>query len=253
MRLFLFLVLISISCQLSGQRSDVIFKGEKSFQLTINNALQHKKYTKNLLVSLSGEQYYNIRIHFENDTTVLQKNIYILDNGLAYYFEVTPLDFKLKKIIPNQLLQKEAQQLCISYTGKQLLIEKDTITTEDTTYTPPFNSYYELEGYHGIVTCPWPIKVEELTELKGIINSQSIDDSRLEKVKERILDRDSLCIMVSQVAELIPLFEYEETKLAFSKFVLPSIFDIDNVGKLEAVFDFKNSVDELKALIKKNH
>ena len=252
MRLLSLLCVIIISCQLSGQKSDAIFKGETLFKLSINNTLQHQEYSNNLCISLYGEQYYNIKIEFKNDTNVVQKNIYIIDNGLAYFFDVRLEYFKLKKITPNQLLDKEENQLLITYTGKQLVVENkaDTITPEDTTYTPPFESYYELEDYNGIITCPWPIKQEELTEFKGILNSQTIDDSKFDKIRQRILDSDSLCIMVSQVAELIPLFQYEDTKLIFAKFILPSIFDIDNIGKLETVFEFENSVDELKQLIK---
>jgi|GEM_PF-992057 len=246
------LLLLFVSSFNFAQTSNVIFKGNNSFRLSINNTLQHQEYINNLSVSLYGEQYYNIKIEFENDTSILQKNIYVIDNGLAYFFEVTPKDFKLKKITPNQLLPKEEKQLLITYTGEQLVVENntDTITTEDTTYTPPFDSYYELENYKGVITCPWPIKPEELAEFKGIINAQSIDDSKFEKIKERISDHDSLCIRIDQVMELIPLFQYEDTKLDFSKYILPHIFDIDNIGKLESVFEFENSVDELKGLLK---
>ncbi|MCO6499824.1 MAG: DUF4476 domain-containing protein [Vicingus serpentipes] len=248
-----FTLLYLLSFNSIAQSTNTIFKGKTPFKVSINNTLQHQKYTNNLNISLYGEQYYNIKIEFENDTTILQKNIYIIDNGLAYFFEVTLKDFKLKKITPNQLLEKEENLLAITYTGKKLIVENmlaDTLQ-EDTTYTPPFDSYYELEDYNGIITCPWPIKPEELAELKGILNSQPIDDSKFEKIKERVLDSDSLCIMVSQVAELIPLFQYEDTKLIFAKFILPSIFDMDNIGKLETVFEFENSVDELKEIAKK--
>ena len=251
-----FTLLYLLSFNSIAQSTNTIFKGKTPFKVSINNTLQHQKYTNNLNISLYGEQYYNIKIEFENDTTILQKNIYIIDNGLAYFFDVTLLDFKLKKITPNQLLEKEENQLAITYTGKKLIVENiptDTLVNEDTTHTPPFDSYYELEGYKGIITCPWPIKPEVLAEFKGIINTQSIDDSKFEKIRERILDHDSLCIMIEQVAELVSLFQYEDTKLIFAKFILPTIFDIDNIGKLEAVFEFENSVDELKEIVKKNY
>ena len=82
--------------------------------------------------------------------------------------------------------------------------------------------------------------------------AQSIDDSKFEKIRERVLDSDSLCIMVEQVVELVPLFQYEDTKLDFVKFILPHIFDIDNVGKMEKVFQFENSMEELKELVKQS-
>ena len=244
-----FILFCLLSFNSIAQNTNTIFKGSTPFKLSINNTLQHPNYTKNINVQLYGEQYYNVKIEFENDTTLLKKNIYIIDNGLAYFFDVTLSDFTLKKITPNQLLTPEKGQLTLTYTGKEMPVASlpiDTITPEDTNYIPPFDSYYELEGYTGIITCPWPIKAEVLAEFKGIIKSELIDDSKFEKIKERVLDSDSLCITVEQVAELIPLFQYEDTKLVFAKFILPHIFDVDNVGKLEKAFQFENSVEELK-------
>jgi len=37
--------------------------------------------------------------------------------------------------------------------------------------------------------------------------------------------------------------------LDFAKFISSSIFDVDNVGKLSDVFNFENSLEELKEKI----
>jgi hypothetical protein len=256
MRLLIFIITLLFTELLSAQTSDVIFRANFKFRVTINNTLQNSNYTNNIKIKdLKGEQHYNVVIDFENDSTILKKNIYLFDNDLTFLFEVSKKEFAIIKIIPYQLPNKDEDLMVISYTqnGEFILdnVNTDTTNTADTVYSPPFNSYYELENYNGKISCPWPIKSEELTVLKGIINAETIEDSKLEKIKDEILDADSMCIMVNQVSELIQLFQYEETKLEFAKFIAPSIFDINNIGKLETVFEFENSMDELKEYLNK--
>ena len=53
-----------------------------------------------------------------------------------------------------------------------------------------------------------------------------------------------------QTKELIVMLEFEETKLAFAKFMYSYTFDLENYEQMREVFNFENSMDELKAYIK---
>ena len=159
-------------------------------------------------------------------------------------------------MMQNQLLKKDRTILQVTYSSNPTItidtIALDTIAKKDTAYVPPFATYYKMDNYQGKIACPWPIKTEILTTLKGEIKTQSLEDSKLEKAKEKIQFMDSVCITVNQLREILTLFQYEETKLDFAKFIAPHIFDIDNVGKLNDVFDFENSIDELKEVLNNN-
>ena len=256
MKSSLIILLLLFVAKLSAQTASAVFQSEKndSIQITINKIKQHKNYDRNIQIkSLQGNRAYHINIAYKNDTTVLKKNIYLIDNYLTHIYLVNKTDIILKKIVPSISYESEKNQLLISYIENINFfidtIPTDTIEIKDNAYVPPFETYYHLENYKGKIGCPWPIKPEKLAEFKGIILAETLEDNKLEKIKIAIQDMDSVCIMMDQLKELLVLFEYEETKLDFAKLVSPSLFDIDNVGKLSEVFNFKNSLEELKLLM----
>ena len=237
-----------------AQSSDFIFEGTTPFRISINKVVQENQYCTSLkITNLQGEKHYNIKVEFENDTTFIQQTEYILDNGFAYYYQVSKTTLALHKIVPNQLIKTDTNQMVFAYTNNPSLIidsiPTDTLVQKDTAYLPPFANYFKMDNYTGKIACAWPIKAEALTEIKAAINTQTLEDSKLDIAKEKTQYIDSLCITVNQLREVLLLFEYEETKLDYAKFVAPHIFDIDNIGKLNDVFDFENSIDEIKLII----
>ena len=93
-----------------------------------------------------------------------------------------------------------------SYTGKAIAITtKIDSSKKDSSYTPPFEAYYKLDDYTGKIACPFPIKDEELTEIKRIISNITLEDTKLEKSKTIVLEMDSACIMVEQTLQILEL------------------------------------------------
>ena len=259
MRSSLFIFLLLFVAKFPAQTATLIFYAEQndSIQITINKIKQHLTYGSNIQIqALEGKKSYPITINFKNDTTVIKKNIFLIDNGLAYLYFVTKKDIFLRKIVPIATYSADNNQLILHYLKNMNIpidtIKKDTLQQKDTTYIPPFETYYHLEDYKGKIGCAWPIKEDKLAQLKGIVLAEKLEDTKLEKIKIAIQDMDSVCMMMQQLKELLVLFEYEETKLDFAKFISPSLFDIDNVGKLDEVFNFENSLEELKKVIYKN-
>lgn len=244
--------LVSICYQ--AQNATVIFNGTENFQVTINEIPQHTTFGKQIkIVHLQGNQPYNVKIHFKNDSVFAQNNIYTIDNGFAHIYTVNKKTIDLKKIIPTVSYQTNEELLSYNYIENTNL-QIDTIITDtlitDTSYTVPFASYYKLEDYEGRIGCPFPIKDVEQAKLRGVILAENLEESKLEKVQLAIEDLDSACVLVDQVKELMQLLEFEETRLAFGKFVFPYTFDIDNYEKLYPLFNFENSKDQLRSLLK---
>ncbi len=256
MREALFIFLIFFLAEHSAQAASVVFQTDNkdSIQVTINNIKQHNNYNNSIRINqLKGNSPYNVRIDFKNDTAFVKTNIYIIAEGLAHIYHIDKKEIQLKKIVPSASLPNTKNQEILTY----LINVNEPIDTavndtllEDTTYIVPFASYYKLENYEGKIGCPFPLKPEEQAELRGIILAENLEESKLEKVKIAIQDMDSACVLVDQTKELIVLFEYEETRLNFAKFMYPYTFDIDNYEKLYSVFNFENSKDELKLLLK---
>jgi Domain of unknown function (DUF4476) len=240
--------------QVSAQTAVAIFQSKSdTFQLSVNHIKQHQNYTNNIKIDqLKGNMPYNVKINFKDDSVFVQKNIFLIDDGMAHIYNITRDTIQLKKIVPAATYSKPENQLAFHYIiNAEMPVDttlKDT-TTKDTTYVVPFATYYKLEDYEGRIGCPFPIKPEQQGELRSLIINENLEESKLEKVKTAILDMDSACVLVDQIKELIVLFEFEETRLDFAKFILDYTFDIDNYEKLYSVFNFENSKDELKTAI----
>ncbi len=253
MRQVLFIFLILFTSVFSAQTATAVFQNtnNKTFQVSINHVKQHENYSNNISIKkLTGNRPYNVKINFKHDTVFVQKNIYLVDDGLAHIYNITKKAITLKKIVPAASYSKIENQLTVNYIINNKLpidtIVKDTIQKKDTSYAVPFETYYKMDNYDGKIGCPWPVKLEEISKLKGVINAQNLEESKLEAAKEQVQEIDSVCFTMDQTIEILTLFEFEETKLDFAMFVASFIFDIDNIGKLTDVFDFENSLEELK-------
>lgn len=251
---YILVLLIPVSAYC--QTASAIFKSDHSFQVSVNYIAQHSNYNNNVAIyKLPAEKAYNIKISFENDTVFTQKNIHLIDQGLTHIYEVTKEAIQLKKVIPTSSYLNPDNQLTIAYIENSSLIsevnKKDSVKAKDTAYVVPFDSYYKLEDYNGRIGCPFPLKIEEASKLRGFILAETLEESKLEKAKITIQEMDSACVLIDQIKELTLLFEYEETRLDFIQFIRPYAFDIDNYEKLYPVFDYDNSKDELKLLYRK--
>lgn len=234
------------------QNCSVLFQSKASFKVAINKFDQHQNFQKNLFIdSLSTNNQYQVEVNFKDDTLVLKKILYLFDEGFIHLYHITKKEIQLTKIQPLLTYQLSKNIFKTSYTGKALplIVDKDT-TTKDTTYKVPFDNYYKLDDYTGKIGCPFPIKDEELAEVKRIVIAENLEDSKLEKAKGAIQEMDSACVMVEQTKEIIVLLEYEETKLDLAKFMYAYTFDLENYKELSEVFNFENSMDELNAYIK---
>lgn len=239
---------------LIGQHCSVVLTSDTEFKIALNRKAQHKAFTKQLRINnLTANNKYYAEISFKNDSTMKRTTLFLLDEGFLHFYEVSKKGLQLKKIIPEASYRSTKEIKTVTYQENKILLPEDTVKTDtsalDTAYVAPFANYYHLEDYKGKIGCPFPIKEEKLAELKTIMLNENLEEVKLEKVKTAITNLDSVCVLLDQVKELAMLFEYEETKLEFSKFMSPYFFDIDNVGKLEEVFNFENSMVELKEYI----
>ena len=237
-----------------AQTCSVVFQSADTnlyFTSKLNQKIQHSVFVNNIrLTGLEANNKYLAQSQFKNDTTELRTTLFLLDAGFTHFYQVDKNGIYLKKMVPSLGETPDPNQYLVVCEGfnrpiKPLPALVDT-TTKDSV---AFQDHYQMEGYEGKIGCPYPIKEEELAKLRLILLNETLEDNKLEKVKTAIQDMEAPCFTIDQLKILIPLFEYEETKLAFAKVIVHSIFDVDHVGNLSSVFDFENSIDELKQAI----
>ncbi len=236
-----------------AQNCSVIFSGPDAFRVSINKKEQYSNFTTDIRINdLNSKNMHVVQIEFNGDTTTVKSNLYLLDDGFMHLYSVSKTGIQLTKMLPELSYESSKTIGEISYVSsgvEQKLITKVDTVVIDTSYTPEFEDYYHLEDYKGKIACAFPIKSEELIVLKNKINTESIDDSKLEKIKEAISFMDEPCFLVDQILELILLFEYEETRLEFAKYMFQYAFDVDNYKKLNEAFNLEYSKEELKKFI----
>lgn len=109
---------------------------------------------------------------------------------------------------------------------------------------PPPPSY--LPGYNGPYGCPVPMASQDFESLKQTISTKSFEDSKM-TIAKQVLQNN--CLLTSQVKQIMGLFGFEESKLEFAKYAYNYTYDIGNYFKVNDMFTFESSIDELNQYI----
>ncbi|MCB0402632.1 MAG: DUF4476 domain-containing protein [Flavobacteriales bacterium] len=252
---FFLLLSIFLLNTTQAQHCSVVITGPEVFHMTINNKPVHPQPVNRIKINqLQTENKYVAELIYKSDSTRIKTTLFLFEQDFVHFYEADKEGIRLKKIQPDLTFEPDEKILNIYWKeGNAIQTEPDTIPADtliaDTAYKPPFEHYYHLEDYNGRIGCPWPIPEEKVAEIKNLLLNEPLEERKLEKAKTAFMQMDSLCILMEDVKTLAALFEYEETRLQFAKFLAPNFFDIDQVGKLEEVFNFENSMDEIKAYI----
>ncbi|HNL33222.1 MAG TPA: DUF4476 domain-containing protein [Bacteroidia bacterium] len=107
-----------------------------------------------------------------------------------------------------------------------------------------------LPGYNGPYGCPVPMAPQDFSDLKQSISSKSFEDSKMTIAKQVLRNN---CLFTSQVKELMGLFTFEESKLDFAKYAYGFTYDIGNYFKVNDMFTFESSIDDLNNYINSRH
>ncbi|MBC8487143.1 MAG: DUF4476 domain-containing protein [Bacteroidetes bacterium] len=133
-------------------------------------------------------------------------------------------------------------------------LDETTITTHTTTTTierssvppVPYQQPNAVPGYNGPIGCGFPMSDQNFSDVKYSISLKDFEDARLSIAKQVL---KSNCLIVSQVKEIMMLFDFEETKIEFAKDAYFHTYDIGNYYQLNDAFEFELSVEELNEYI----
>jgi hypothetical protein len=103
-----------------------------------------------------------------------------------------------------------------------------------------------LPGYNGPVGCPVPMSPNDFSDLKRTVNSKTFEDTKLTIAKQVV---SSQCLLTNQVKDLLGCFTFEANKLEMAKNCYTRTYDLGNYFKVNDVFTFESSIEELNEYI----
>jgi hypothetical protein len=104
-----------------------------------------------------------------------------------------------------------------------------------------------LEGYNGDIGCEPPVNNTRFRSMLATIEKQNFASSKKRIAKQII---SSNCILTDNLVQIIDLFDFESDKLSVAKFAYDYTYDIENYYKINNVFDFESSIEELDKYIR---
>ena len=254
MKYILIIVLLFFDCSVFAQQTSVVIKSNpvsstghesKLFQASLNNFLINKTPVNYLKVTgLVPQGKYFLEVQFENDTTIFKTTVNIIDIGFYHLYVVDEKGIQLKKIAPDYEMEEPNHDLSVVKFGAKSIDSLVEDTTKIDSAKVDTSEHYQMANYNGKIGSPWPMKDDDFSNFKINLNNQRLEDDKLNYCKEYLTNQ---CLIAKQVADVLMVFEYEETKLDFAKFIYSRTFDIDNfITEIRPRFKFENSLDQIK-------
>lgn len=88
----------------------------------------------------------------------------------------------------------------------------------------------------------WPMNASDFAAAKKTINESSFDETKLKTAQSIV---SSNCLSSDQIVQVCNCFSFEDNKLAFAKFAFKYCTDPKNYFKVNNVFSFSSSKEEL--------
>ncbi|MFM2360295.1 MAG: hypothetical protein RLY16_2288 [Bacteroidota bacterium] len=105
-----------------------------------------------------------------------------------------------------------------------------------------------VPGYNGPVGCAMPMNAGDFSSAKQSISDADFENTKLSTAKTIV---GANCLTADQVAQICALFDFEDSKLQFAKFAYKHTYDRGNYFKINKVFDFDASKEELNRFVQK--
>lgn len=131
----------------------------------------------------------------------------------------------------------------ISINDPNMVVTSTTTTTSSSSSStggikPPPPSNNNCSG--------WPMKQNDFDAAKKTINESSFDETKLSTAKSIA---SANCLNSDQVTEICKLFSFEQSKLDFAKYAFKYTTDQKNYFKVNSVFSFSASKEELNKFV----
>ncbi len=126
------------------------------------------------------------------------------------------------------------------------------ITNQMANFQQPYGGYfYGSQGGYGYFQsdnpdCRFFMSDQDFSDLKRMINNTPYSSTKMTIAKQACM---ATCISAEQVREICRLFSFDSDRLTFAKFAFEHCYDRRNYFKVNDVFSFTSSVNELDRYI----
>ncbi len=226
MKTILTFILISLTSILSyGQGSKLVLfsENQESFFLYINNTLQNRLASPQVMVESLQLKNYEVKVVFKNITLgTHQQSI---------------------KVKPNR------EQVFVLFKDKDWEIElyskaKRGMFTPNKSI-PKITPY---EDYNGLVGCPTPVSDKHASIMLENLKDAFNDDERMTMIKRAVQNR---CFTVAQLKGFIKTLDFEDNRIIAAKFAYSFIYDRGNYHLLSSTYNFPYSFEDVNNYIGK--
>ncbi len=183
---------------------------------------------------LTSQQVYELcdALYLNNDKLSLAKYCYTRCFDPQHYEEVY-------KALPVSSMVKELDEY-ITRTGRPF-----QSTTTVTSSALPVRTEY-VPGYNGPFGCAQPMDNASFSAAKSSIQDADFESTKMSTAKTIT---GANCLTTDQVVAICSLFDFENSKLDFAKFAYTKTYDKGNYFKVNKVFEFDSSKEELNKFV----
>jgi hypothetical protein len=127
-----------------------------------------------------------------------------------------------------------------------------TTTTHTTTTTNSGSNTTVVQSTPAPVGCvnAFPMAAGDFSSALATIKKQGFEDSKLSTAKQIA---GANCLSTNQISDICHAFGFEESKLDFAKFAYDHCTEPRNYFKINNVFGFSSSVDDLNEYVQSRH
>jgi len=121
-----------------------------------------------------------------------------------------------------------------------------TVESNVTNATTNYNESTSSKGNGKSERCAYAVTSADFARVKINISSLNFEDSKLTTAKDIAKNK---CLTSIHIHDIMKLFDFESSRLDFSKFAYKYAYDKENYCEVYNAFDMELSIDELKEAI----
>jgi len=262
----LILFLLLIISNIYSQNLVIVSAENYNFTAYINQQKINSQPSKMVKVTGLTDRYYNVTIYVGNRINPMKANLYIPPSSeIVYEFYVANNEFPqgqflVRDVFPLNNGQTNSGNNIFPWNGNtsnnnqqgtiNININNNSNSNSNSNVNNNSNAgsgNIYIPGYIGEIGCTPPLTSSKFNTMLSTINKQSFSDTKLKVAKQII---SSNCITVNHLVKILELFSFEDTKLKLAKFSYDYVYDIENYYKVNNVFSFDSSIDELDKYIR---
>lgn len=231
-----------------GVKQDVTYKIKKNAnngKMTLNYfsmtpVVQNYRAPSNVTVVHYGNPVVQTTTVAPTTATVTQTTTTTTGTGNTVGANVNVGGINVGVNITDPLLGTSVTQTTTTHTTTTST-NTNTVTDEPRRPAPPTTQQGCTNAY--------AMSASNFSSAISTVKGQSFDDTKLKSAKQIA---GSNCLSASQIKEMCQVFGFEASKLDFAKFAYKYCTEPNNYFKVNEVFDFSSSVDELNEYISGN-